>query len=290
VRVLAVGGASWDTIAHVTELPDSRPQTLFASNSYETVGSTGAGKALNLARLGHEVHLHTLIGSDDVGQGVVDVLTRAGVTVHPAITEGPTERHVNLMANGGSRLSIYLTVATAPADLDVEPVVKLAADCDVVVLNILGYVRPLIPALGEIGKPFWTDLHDWDGTKAHHRDFADAAHVVVLSDDALDDPRPLCRALNADGARLVVCTRGQRGAVAFDADGDEHQVAAAQVGPAIDANGAGDAFVAGLIHGLVARGWDLDRALRAAALAGATAVTSQALASDRLDADLLETA
>jgi sugar/nucleoside kinase (ribokinase family) len=64
VRVLVVGGASWDTVVHVDQLPDSRPRTVFATSSYETVGSTGAGKALNLARLGHEVHLHTLIGDE----------------------------------------------------------------------------------------------------------------------------------------------------------------------------------------------------------------------------------
>jgi acarbose 7IV-phosphotransferase len=108
------------------------------------------------------VHLHTLIGDDDIGRGVVDTLTRSGVRVHPALTAGPTERHVNLMATDGSRQSIYLTIATAPPDLDLQPVTALAADCDVVVLNILDYARPLIPALGRLRKPFWTDLHDWD--------------------------------------------------------------------------------------------------------------------------------
>jgi sugar/nucleoside kinase (ribokinase family) len=139
VRVLVVGGASWDTVVHVDQLPDSRSRTVLATSSYETVGSTGAGKALNLARLGHEVHLHTLIGDDDIGRGVVDTLTRSGVRVHRALTVGPSERHVNLIARDGSRLSIYLTIATAPQDLDLQPVAALAVDCDVVVLNILEY-------------------------------------------------------------------------------------------------------------------------------------------------------
>jgi sugar/nucleoside kinase (ribokinase family) len=89
---------------------------------------------------------------------------------------------------------------------------------------------------------------------------------------------------------LVVCTRGAKGAIAVDANGLEHAVDAVPVGTMIDSNGAGDAFTAGLIHGLVDRGWRLDRALRAAAIAGATAVMSRSLASDRLTAGLLETA
>jgi hypothetical protein len=112
---------------------------------------------------------------------------------------------------------------------------------------------------------------------------------TVHDNDALDDPWPLSRTLNA-GGRLVVCTRGAKGAIAVDANGLEHAVDAVPVGTMIDSNGAGDAFTAGLIHGLVDRGWRLDRALRAAAIAGATAVMSRSLASDRLTAGLLETA
>jgi acarbose 7IV-phosphotransferase len=98
VLVLVVGGASWDTIVHVDHLPEPRAHTVFAKESYETVGSTGAGKALNLARLGHDVHLHTLIGDDEVGQQALDSLAGSGVVVHPEVTARPTERHVNLMA------------------------------------------------------------------------------------------------------------------------------------------------------------------------------------------------
>jgi sugar/nucleoside kinase (ribokinase family) len=156
-----------------------------ACSSYDTVGSTGAGKALNLARLGHQVHLHTLIGADYAGQRVVNELTRSGVIVHKAIIAGPTERQVNLMAADGSRLSIHLSVASAPVDLDLRPIVAVAAECDAVVLNIIEYVRPLYKALNT-------------------------------------------------GGRLVVCTRGAKGAVASDTDGQEHHVAAVPFGPAID--------------------------------------------------------
>lgn len=284
MKVLVVGAASWDTVVHLDRLPDARPHTVFASRSYETVGATGAGKALNLARLGHEVHLHTLLGDDRAGRHVTAALEAAGVCVHADADAVGTEQHVNLMAADGTRLSVYRSVATPRADLDLAPVVELACTCDAVVLNITDYVRRLIRPLQDRGIPFWTDLHDWDGANPYHRDFADAAARIVLSDEGLGDPTEVCTRLAADG-RLVVCTRGARGALAWA--GDLRLEVPTVPANVEDTNGAGDAFTAGLLHGLHA-GWPLERALRAAAVAGGTAVTSESLASPDLSAELLD--
>lgn len=283
MRVLVVGGVSWDTVVHLDRLPEPRPQAVFASRSYETLGSTGAGKALNLARLGHEVHLHTLLGEDEPGERAAAELRAAGVVLHIDRDAGPTERHVNLMASDGSRLSVYRSVAQPRPDLDLRPVAALAAECDAVVLNIADYVRGLIPLLDV---PFWTDLHDWDGRNPHHQDFARAAYAVVLSDDALPDPGQVCRGL-AGRDRLVVCTSGAAGAVAYPGAGPEIVVPAEPITAVVDTNGAGDAFTAGLLHGLY-RGWPLAQALQAGAVVGALTVTSESLASHELSASALD--
>lgn len=288
MRVLVVGAASWNAILHVDRLPDARPQMVLATRSYDTLGGTSAGKALNLAALGHEVHLHALLGDDEPGEQVRATLRAAGVVLHEARSATGTERHVNLMAADGGRLSVYRTLATPEPDLDVAPLVGLAAGCDAVVLDISDHVRRLIGPLERAGVGYWTDLHDWDGVADHHRDFAESATAIVLSDDALDDPEPLCRGLSGTPGRLVVCTHGARGATAYDAAG-AHEVAADPVAEVVDTNGAGDAFVAGLLHGRQL-GWPLERALRAGAVAGATAVTVETLASPLLTADLLERA
>jgi sugar/nucleoside kinase (ribokinase family) len=287
VRILVVGAASWNTIVHVDALPGPEPQTVFAMRSYETVGGTAAGKALNLAALGHDVHLHTLLGDDDPGARVRAGLTEAGVTLHVDASVTGTEQHVNLMAADGGRLSVYRNVCAPGPELDLAPIADLARDCDAVVLNITDYARHLIGALAEAGIGFWTDLHNWDGVADYPRDFADAARWVVLSDDALPDPTELCRRLSGDG-RLVVCTRGARGATAYVGD-RVLDVPADPVDRVVDTNGAGDAFSAGLLHGLLL-GWSLERALRAGAVAGATAVTVEPLASPRLTAGLVESA
>ncbi len=66
-RILVTGGLSWDSILHLGELPDPWPQTVFSRSFHESIGSTGAGKAMNLGRLGLDVTLHPLIGGDPPG-------------------------------------------------------------------------------------------------------------------------------------------------------------------------------------------------------------------------------
>lgn len=281
-----VGAASWNTIVHVQALPGPRPQTVFARHSYETMGGTAAGKALNLAALGHEVHLHTLLGDDEPGTRVRTGLTEAGVTLHVDTSVSGTEQHVNLMAADGGRLSVYRNVCAPGPGLDLAPMADLARGCDAVVLNITDYARHLIGPLAAAGVDFWTDLHNWDGFAEYPRDFADAARWVVLSDDALPDPADVCRRLSGDG-RLVVCTRGVRGATAYAGE-LVIDVPAEPVAQVVDTNGAGDAFSAGLLHGLLLD-WPLARALRAGAVAGAAAVGVEGLASPLLTAELLET-
>ena len=92
----------------VDELPPPRPGSVFPPGWHETVGSSGAGKAMNLARLGVDVVLHCQLGEDEAGRRVRERLEDAGVTVDAILDRTGTARHVNLMSADGERLS-FLT-------------------------------------------------------------------------------------------------------------------------------------------------------------------------------------
>src|SRR5512140_1220624 len=98
MKVLVLGGASWDTLVRLERLPEPRPQTVFSQGWRETVGSTGAGKALNLRGLGVDVALHAMLGEDEAGARVRAAIERAGVTFLSDPDPAGTERHLNLMA------------------------------------------------------------------------------------------------------------------------------------------------------------------------------------------------
>ncbi len=47
-KVFIAGGVSYNLMIYIDKFPRPETQTLFSQNIHETVGSSGAGKALNL--------------------------------------------------------------------------------------------------------------------------------------------------------------------------------------------------------------------------------------------------
>lgn len=243
----------------------------YARRSWQTVGGTSAGKAAHLADLGVSVRLYSPLGSDDGGLRVHRALTTAGVTVQ-AIPSDRTESHVNLMTDNGGRVSIYVSVPSKPREdsLTAAAAAVAAADLAVIDLSELGL---LLLEREEVRQtPIWVDLHDYDGSSAFHEPFLTAASAVFMNDDNTDDPWDLLRSCLERGPRLAVCTRGAEGAIALEADGTKHEVAALPAA-IVDANGAGDAFMAGAAAATL-RGASVDEALKAAALQARIAIES----------------
>jgi sugar/nucleoside kinase (ribokinase family) len=286
--VLVVGGVSWDTIIALDRFPEPRPQTLFARGARETLGSTGAGKALNLRRLGFDVTLHAMVGDDEPGRRIEQRLSAAGVHFIGERDPQGTERHLNLMAGDGGRISIYVAPASFDPAFDRARLESLIPRSDHFVLNILNYCRQLIPAARSAKKPIWCDVHDWDGRNDYHRDFVEAADYLFLSSDKLPDFRAFMeRAVR--GKQLVVCTHGSRGATALTAEGRWIETPIAPGFAARDTNGAGDAFFSGVLLGH-ARGEPWERALQLGAIAAGYCVAADELAHPELSEAALDQA
>lgn len=246
----------------------------FARRSWQTIGGTSAGKALHLADLGFGVRLCSPLGSDDDGARVRRALTTAGVTLE-AIASERTERHVNLMTDDGGRVSIYVSVPSTPSERELEAAGALVAAADLAVID-LSELGALLLKREEIRQtPLWVDLHDYDGSSTFHEPFLSAAEVVFMNEDQTDDPWKLMRSCLEQGPRLAVCTRGAHGAVALEIDGTQHEVAAVPA-HVVDTNGAGDAFMAGLLAASL-RGASVGDALKAAAMQASLAVESEHL-------------
>jgi fructokinase len=84
---------------------------------------------------------------------------------------------------------------------------------------------------------------------------------------------------NSTGAELVIITRGERGTIAYTADGQTEEVAPEDVVTIIDTVGAGDAFASVMITGLL-QDWPLSLSLVraqafASAIVGQRGATSQ---------------
>lgn len=284
--ILILGGASLDTIIHLPELPTPEAQTIWPTDSYRALGSTGAGKSLNLAALGQTVVFHTLLGRDTEGQQVQAALGHPGIRLLTEKTDAPTEQHVNLMSADGKRISLFIQPPPEPENIDWAQAQQALAECSVAVVNILGYTRSALPWLKAAGTPIWTDLHDYDGHNSYHEPFIDAARAIFLSSDNLPDYRATMEGLINRGKEFVVCTHGSEGATLLTGDGQWLDQPVVSVSGVVDTNGAGDAFFSGFLHRYL-QGAGLADCLRAGAICGALCVTSRDLASPELSPERL---
>lgn len=272
--VFIAGPASWNSIVVLDRLPEPVPHMQFAEESWETVGGTSAGKALTLASLGRSALLYALTADDEPGRRVRDALERAGVTARWG-TGDATERHLNLMTRQGGRVSLYLASPSATRGEDDAGLGTAMRGAEAIVLDLAAEPLRLLPAAVATGRPIWVDVHDYDGESEFHRPFLAAAAAVFCNADRLADPVLFLRSCIDAGASLAVCTLGADGAVAIDADGTEHRVEAVPV-DVVDTNGAGDAFLAGVLDARLS-GAGVAEALLAGSRAAATVLGTRHL-------------
>lgn len=202
-----------------------------------------------------------------------------------ALAPQGTRRSVLLVGPDGRRLSLFDPRAAAGERLPRELYLAAAAEARHVHVSLTDFSRHVYPDLAGLeGTSVSTDLHDWDGENDYHKDFAYSSDLVFLSSAALGSRREAVMRGILDGGRAttVICTAGAEGCHVLDADGLRHVPAAPLPGPVVDSNGAGDAFVSGVLYGLLT-GRPLDESVLLGGIAGAHACTAPGTHEDPID-------
>ena len=280
IDVLVVGDINPDV---VVSDPDPRPRFGQSERTVEgirlTIGGSATIAACAAARLGLRVALVGAVGDDALGRLVLEMIGARGVDVSGCrVVAGlPTGTSV-ILAGGGDRA--ILTAIGAIGELRATDVPEalvvrarhVHAGSFFLQPGLAAGLPELFRAARAAGASTSLDPnHDpadaWDGGFA-----AAAAETDVLLPNAVeatalgraDDPILAARGL---GARTVAVKLGAEGAIGIGPSGEVVHVGAPVV-EAIDAIGAGDAFDAGFIAGLL-DGRDLEGCLRLAVASGA---------------------
>ncbi|HEX3618620.1 MAG TPA: sugar kinase [Solirubrobacteraceae bacterium] len=236
---------------------------------------TGAelNSAVGLARLGHRVTFAGRVGRDPFGQMIRRRLAMEGVgTRWLADDDGPTGMLFRNMRRTAPAEVVYRRDGSAGSQLvaeDLEPAIRELSDGGLVLTT--GVTAAVCPAATrEIGRlarssnrRLCVDLNHrtrlWRAADAAPalRALAAAAFLVVGGrDEALlvsggVDTSAAARTLLSAGAEIVVLRHDTIAASWFTHDRPEPVTVRANVLPATDPVGAGDAFMAGLISGIL---------------------------------------
>lgn len=273
-NVLVLGAASWNRMIHVDRLPQGREATIFAGHETEAAGSTGVGKAMTAAALGHQTTLHCALGRDALAEKIKAACAARGIAVIVDAQDAPTPQHLNIMDQTGGRYSIFLSNGAEDPTLDTHRLQRAIATADTIFLSLADSSRKALPLLKHVTAPILLDLHDYDGENRWYAPFIATADIIQLSDVALPDPTPVIQALLAGRATQVILTRGANGSEIFTAT--NHITTPAAPATFVDSNGAGDAFSVALWHAQTT-GLPLQEAAIFATKAAACALETTAL-------------
>ena len=265
-------------------------------SSQEHVGGSPANVAVGLARLGHDVMLATMIGKDERGARIADVLDSEGV----ALTDGsiggrPTSVATSTLdatgaatytfdlaweLDAGPRLDGVAHVHTGSISATLEPGASA-------VLSTLQNARPgaTISYDPNARPSLMGDPHE---VRAKIEQLIGLSDVVKASDEDiawLYDSASLSDVLRLWGQlgpALMVVTRGDKGAVIGLSTTGELSSVDAPVVDVVDTVGAGDSFMAGLLCGLLDAsllgGLQARKRLQSASLADVRPAVNRALA------------
>jgi sugar/nucleoside kinase (ribokinase family) len=297
MKVVTIGVHVVDVLARPIEtIPEGQGGHLVEEIRVTPAGPAG-GTAVTLAKLGASVRSAGAIGTDALGDVMIDLLARYGVDPSLLVRrEGvQTSASVLPIRPDGSRPAFHVvgangTYSSADAPWDeIREATHLHLGAPEFMggeeaAKILAFAREHgvttsvdILAPGEQA----AQIVDWIRPALPHVDYLLPNDEQVLGLSGASDVVAGCRALLGLGVGCVAATLGADGAIVVDPDRVERVPAFAI--DVVDTTGCGDAFSAGFLRGLA-----LGRDRRGAAVLGcaAAALVATGLGSDHGDFDL----
>jgi pseudouridine kinase len=244
VRIACIGGAHIDR--HGMLKQPLVPGTSNPGNVTCDFGGVARNVAENLARLGREVTMVSLVGDDETGRAVVAQLASHGVdTSAIAVWPRPTASYTAILQPGGELVlglaDMDLYEEITPAML--ESALPLLVDCDGWFVDANLPAATLVWLAAECG-------HRWLAADAVSVPKASRLSGVLSKLDLLFLNRAQAEVIDAHQAVAGVITAGAAG-VSVWANGEVRDVAALPADTR-DVTGAGDALIAGTLFGITA--------------------------------------
>ncbi len=261
MKITVVGSINLDIVASAPHLP-APGETVTGATLARHPGGKGANQALAARRLGAEVALIGRVGDDEMAGAAVALMRSAGVDLADVATDAAAPTGVALIAvdpSGENQI-----VVAAGANHRVTPEQLPARIEGPLIAQLELPIETVEAAVGRATDFVCVNLAPAAPVSEALLRRADLIVVNETEAAFYGD------ALHAGGGRVVV-TRGARGATLYQRGVETARATPPQV-EAVDATGAGDAFVGAVVVALL-DGMAPQEALAFACAAGALAAT-----------------
>lgn len=278
-QITVIGSLNRDTVIRVPRIP-APGETVLGGDVATYRGGKGANQALAAARLGRAVSLIGRVGADGDGTSYLRALVAEGVDVEgvSADIDAPTGQAYIFLADDAENAIAVVPGANAKVSAEHVAAAGDLLEQSAVTLAQLEVPLDAVKAAAQLSKGTFV-LNPAPAHRLGH-ELLSKVDVIVPNRSELatlagpaeveDIAAVVAQARRLRGPRAVVVTLGAAGAVLVTSD-DELHVTPPEV-EAVDTTGAGDAFCGALADAL-ARGAELDDAVRWAVAAGSAAVT-----------------
>lgn len=258
-EVAVLGAAALDWIARVKEFP-RRDSIVFADEYRPMPGGTGGNVAEGVARLGHKVCFMGKLGDDEGGKILLKAFEDSGVDIRGVIV-APGQRSASCFIpideQGERQIYCIGGVALYENEEELQPellknvsVLFIADAFQKIALKAMDLIPPnakvvfnpggLMASYGlEFLKPIFERT---DALLVSQEEAKAITHQI--------EPREAAIALASMGCRVVMHTLGAGGVLVLK-DGKFVTLPSFPVEHVVDTTGAGDAFAAGVIAGVV---------------------------------------
>lgn len=267
-EILCAGMVLVDVLVEGVEAMPASGETGRVAGVSLATGGDAINEAIALAKLGNRVGLIGLVGDDTQGRLILDRCAAAGVSTEGLVRDPglPTSTSIALIDKTGERSFL------SPRDGSITAFGPEHVDLDLIRPGIRALsigslftsarfdreaLAPLLRKAKSVGAITIADMvMDQDGYGLDglvdawpYLDYVAPSELEAELFTGLTDPAAIAADFRRRGLRNVILKRGTKGATAFI--GEAEVSAPAFEVTAVDTTGAGDNFVAGVVHGLV---------------------------------------
>jgi ribokinase len=257
--VVVVGSCIVDVALYADRIPVAG-EPVVARDAATAIGGKASNQAIGVRRLGVPSALVALVGTDAWADAALTLWRREGVDVAHVVRDVGQPTGMGIVVVRGDGENVTVTAPAASGRLgaaDVDAAAPAIAAARVVVTHLNAPAATLVRALASARAVGCTTVLNASPLGELPDALAGLADVLVVNRleaaalTGVGDPEAAAGRLADRAGGAVVVTLGADGAVLADAG--ETWPVPPFAADAVDATGAGDAFVAGLAGGLAAR-------------------------------------